>query len=249
MATRGRSPGVAGSVGERPAAGRPAHAARNGSGFELFGCRGCGSACIEVALEWVGVPCAYREIEDGAVGPVAESLRALNPLLQVPTLRFPDGSVMTESAAIIVALDEAYPESGLLPRVGDPARRTALRWIAYIAANVYAAVGIADFPERWVRSASAREELDAGSRTRLEQYWQVMEAAIVPAPFLAGARISLLDVYAATVSWWRPGRKWLAGHCPRLCAVFAQVDADARVAPVWARNFRARGSSAATSQP
>jgi GST-like protein len=203
-------------------------------GFELFGCRGCGSAAIEVALAWIGASFVYHDSETSHG---QEALRLLNPLVQVPTLRFQDGTVMTESAAIIIALDELIPAAGLLPPAGTAARRTALRWLCFVATNVYAAIGVGDYPERWVDGESARAELDRGSRARLQTYWQILENAFAPEPFLTGTTMTMLDVYVATVSWWRPGRKWLAAHCPRLTEAFQHIDGDARVAPVWARNF------------
>ena len=204
--------------------------------FELFGCRGCGSAAVEVALEWIAAPYVYRDAGEGAV--VLDALRSLNPLLQMPTLRFPDGTVMTESLAIVLALDEVAPDAQLLPSAGTRERRIALRWMTFVATNIYAAIGVGDYPDRWVESGAARAELDVGTRKRLYMYWEILEQALVPAPFLGGATMTMLDVYVATVSWWRPGRAWLARHCPRIAAACTRIDADPRVAPVWERNFK-----------
>jgi GST-like protein len=50
-----------------------------------------------------------------------EELSRVNPLVQIPALVLPDGSVLTESAAILIHLGLTHPESGLLP--ADPAAR------------------------------------------------------------------------------------------------------------------------------
>ncbi|MFH7468113.1 glutathione S-transferase family protein, partial [Pseudomonas syringae group genomosp. 7] len=77
------------------------------------------------------------------------ALRRVNPLLQVPTLVLTDGSVLTESAAILIHLGLEHPESGLLP--GNPALRAlAFRALVYITANCYAPLGIIDYPQRWL---------------------------------------------------------------------------------------------------
>jgi GST-like protein len=39
------------------------------------------------------------------------------------------------------------------------------------------------------------------------------------------------------MSRWRPRRAWFAERCPKLHAVALRVDADPRVAEVWARNY------------
>lgn len=205
---------------------------------ELFGCRGCGSAAIEALLEWSGVPYTSREV-DPQDGASLEMLRAVNPLGQVPALRFADGTVVAESAAIMVTLAEQHPAARMLP-AGGPARVQALRWIAYLAGNVYPAIGIEDFPERWVDAPEAQAALKAGSRARLEHYWSVMEHALVPAPYLVGHEMSALDVYAAMMSHWYPGSRWIDAHCPRLAAAIALTERQPFVKRAWERNFGGR---------
>ncbi|MEX6506795.1 maleylacetoacetate isomerase [Jiella sp. M17.18] len=54
--------------------------------------------------------------------------RALNPQGLVPALELDDGTVLTQSLAIIEWLDETHPEPPLLP--ADPARRALVRAFA-----------------------------------------------------------------------------------------------------------------------
>lgn len=208
------------------------------SAVELYGCRGCGSAAIEALLEWAGIEFVYREVESWEPGPAIDALKRVNPLAQVPTLKLADGTIMTESAAMIVALAESHPDLGLLPPIGDARRGAALRWIAFIAGNMYPAISIGDFPERWVKSDSARAELKDGSVDRLKAYWTILEQSLSPGPYLLGEEISALDVYAATLSRWRPGRAWIDAHCPQVAAAIALTERDPIVARVWARNFK-----------
>ena len=106
--------------------------------YTLFGSKASGSASVECALEMTGVP--YRIVEaasweDNAA--LAELARA-NPLKQIPTLVLPDGTVLTESAAILMHLGFAFPSAGLLSSVptdrdlalragSSTSRRTATR--------------------------------------------------------------------------------------------------------------------------
>ena len=97
------------------------------SAIELYGCRGCGSAVIEAMLERASVEFVYHEIEPWKPGPATDALKGINPLAQVPTLKLADGAAMTESAAMIVALDDAYPTARILPPAGDPRRAKSSR--------------------------------------------------------------------------------------------------------------------------
>lgn len=209
--------------------------------LELYGCRGCGSAVIEVLLERAGVECSYHEVAPWKPGPatdVLKALQAINPLAQVPTLVLGDGTVMTESAAMIVALDEAHPAARMLPPPGDAQRPTALRWIVFIAGNMYPAISVRDFPERWVKSDTACAELKDGAVDRLKVYWTMLENAFVSAPFLLGKEMTALDLYAAMLARWSPGRAWIDQHCPRVAAAIALAEQEPIVARVWARNFK-----------
>ena len=208
------------------------------STIELYGCRGCGSAVVEALLERAGVQFAYHEVKPSKPGLAIDALKAVNPLAQLPTLKLADGTGMTESAAIIVMLADSYPAARILPAVGDPRRALALRWIVFIAGNMYPAISVVDFPERWVKSEAARAELKDGAVERLKVYWTLLEQALKPAPYLLGREMTALDMYAAMLSRWEPGRAWVDEHCPRVAAALALAEQDPIVARVWERNFK-----------
>src|SRR3954463_5442596 len=108
----------------------------------LYGAKGSGAAGVEAALRLAGQPFKWVEAASWQQTPALQRLKAVNPLAQVPTLELEDGTIMTESAAILIWLGQHYPHSGLLPR--EPVQ--AIRGLVYIAANCYAAIGIIDFP-------------------------------------------------------------------------------------------------------
>jgi len=208
------------------------------SAVELYGARGWGSAVIEALLERAGVEFVYREVDPSKPGPALDALKVANPLAQLPTLRLVDGTVLTESAAMIVALDELFPAARILPRASDPKRPVALRWVVFIAGNMYPAISVGDYPERWVTSKDAQAELKNGAVERLKVYWAILEQALTPSPYLLGSEMTALDIYAAMLSRWRPGRAWVGEHCPRVTAAITLTEQDPIVARVWARNFK-----------
>ena len=100
---------------------------------------------MEAALRIAGAPYRVVDAASWQPGPGLDELRTVNPLAQVPTLVLPEGTVMSESAAILAVLGLRYPDSGLLP--ADPAvRARSLRGLVYIAANCYACIGVIDVP-------------------------------------------------------------------------------------------------------
>ncbi len=203
--------------------------------MELHGCKGCGSAVVEALLELAGASYT-RSLFEWDDREAWDRLRAINPLAQVPTLVLDDGTVLTESAGIALWIADRYPEARLLPKAAG-ARALAYRWIVSFATNIYGPIIVGDFPERWVDGEAAHASLKAHALQRLKDAWLAFEERVEPSPYLLGASIGALDVYAAMISRWRPGRAWLAEHCPKAIAAVEAAERHPVVAPVWARNF------------
>ena len=81
----------------------------------LYGSKGSGSAAIEAALGLARVPCRVVETATWERNAAYDDLLKVNPLGQVPTLVLPDGTAVSESAAILIHLGLAHPASGLIP--------------------------------------------------------------------------------------------------------------------------------------
>ena len=98
--------------------------------YQLFGRKGWGSALTELQLAWYGLPYRMEEVGDLFASEEArQALAKINPVAQLPTLVLPDGTVMTESAAITLYLAEATGSAELVPPPGDPTRPAFLRWL------------------------------------------------------------------------------------------------------------------------
>ena len=204
----------------------------------LYGSKGSGSASIEAALAIAGV--GYEHV-DGAEWNRTEGyeqLKRINPLAQLPTLVLEDGTVLTESAAILIHLGLVLPESGLL--AADPSRRAQqIRGLVYIVANCYAGIGILDYPERWYPDPddAVRKAMERRGRARLHELWDLFVDQFPATPWLSGDRLGALDILAATVSMWSGSRKHLAASRPAFSALLARIEADPRIAPVWAKHW------------
>jgi GST-like protein len=207
--------------------------------YILIGAPGWGSAIAEALLELSGLPYQVEDID--TTKPPAESKRlvAVNPLAQVPALLLPDGTVMTESAAIALHVADRVPAAGLVPPPGDAARDAFLRWLVLIVANVYPMYTVGDDPSRWVSTEAAQKELRASTDAYREKSWRIVEAAIAPQPWLLGTRFSALDVYVKVMTHWRPRRDWFKANCPKLTSVALAADKEPRLAKVWQRHFPA----------
>ncbi|MGH6624478.1 MAG: glutathione S-transferase family protein, partial [Burkholderiaceae bacterium] len=174
-------------------------------------------------------------------GPSLRALERINPLKQIPTLQLPDGSVLTESAAILIHLGTAHPASKLLPRTLSK-RAQEIRGLVYVAANCYAAIGVYDYPERWLPDANEADKarVRAGARRRLHWYWEVFADQYAGDAFLVDDRLSALNVLSAIVSRWCGARAHLLEARPTFHAALTRIDAHPAVAPVLARHWSAK---------
>ena len=84
-------------------------------GYILYGDRRSGSAMVELALAEIGAEAELRPVPVEQDAQLAAEYRRINPMGRVPTLILPDGTVVTESTAILLTLEARHPEAGLLP--------------------------------------------------------------------------------------------------------------------------------------
>ena len=63
-------------------------------------------------------------------------ISSIAPQRKVPALLTPQGETLTESAAILLTLDDRHPEAALLPPPGTADRAQALRWLLFISSEV-----------------------------------------------------------------------------------------------------------------
>lgn len=204
----------------------------------LYGSQGSGSAAIEAALALARVPFRLVETASWDVNAAYDDLLRANPLGQVPTLVLPDGTVVSESAAILIHVGLAHPESGLLP-AAPPARARALRGLVFVAANCYAAIGVIDYPERWTLpadDAAVSERVRAGARARLHACWSAF-ADVFGEEFASREAPGALELFATIVSKWSGARKHLADHRSAFHAALLRVEAHPVVAKVLARHW------------
>ena len=207
--------------------------------YTLFGFKGSGSASVECALATAGAPYRIVEAASWENNAALEDLARVNPLKQIPTLLLPDGTVLTESAAILMHLGFAFPNAGLLGE--DPsARDLALRGLVYIAANCYSCITVIDYPERFTTMTddAARQAVRAGATERLHRHWDIFADLhpVADGRFIGGDRPGALDLMAAVVSKWSGTRQHVKTARPAFSALLQRIEAHPAVAPIWERH-------------
>lgn len=207
--------------------------------YTLYARPGWGSVIVEAQLAWYGLPYRIEEVGDLFAEPAArDRLAPLNPLAQVPTLILPDGTLMTESAAITLHLADLTGKTDLVPAPDEAGRGNFLRWLVFLVANIYPTFTYVDDPARFVAVEAAQLPFHDTVEAYKQRLWgQVEAAAAESGPWFLGVRFSALDIYIGAMTHWRPRRAWFAEYRPRLSAIALKADAVPQLAAVWRRNW------------
>jgi len=210
--------------------------------YILYGFKGSGSASVECALEMSGAPYRIVETASWENNDALAELERVNPLKQIPTLQLPDGTILSESAAILMHLGLTFAASGLLSEL-PVERDLALRGLVYVAANCYSCITILDYPERFTRATddASIAAVRAGTRERLHHHWDIF-ADLYPVAderFIAGVQPGALDLFAAVVSRWGGARQHAKAARPAFAALLERIDTHPAVAHVFARHWPA----------
>ena len=205
--------------------------------YLIYGARGTGSFMVEAACAELGVDYEVRDLDARNDEHRGEAYASMNPQRKMPTLEI-DGEVITESAAILLALDERHPKGGLLPPVGSVQRAQAIRLMIVGVAELYPIVEILDYPARFAGADQADDV-----RQRARQIWQsrlkTYAGSIAGAPYAFAGGFSLVDLYMAIFCRWdldMPGRESL----PKLEALMEAVRARPGAGRAWERHWGAK---------
>jgi GST-like protein len=202
----------------------------------LLGCKGCGNVIVEAAFGVAGIPIDCEEVDYSDDSPTRARLLQVNPLGQVPALVLPDGTVMTESLAMLHYIDDIAPKAGLIPPKGDPLRASFYRWATFLIAAVYPTYTYGDDPKKWVADEAASKLLRESTDKHRQALWKQLEGE-ARGPWFLGERFSALDLYIAAMTRWRPGVLWFAKNTPKVVEIAKRAAALPAVAPVLAKNF------------
>ena len=125
--------------------------------YTLYARNGAGSLAVEALLAACGADYKVIVLNRKPDGSFEDFFLAINPKAEVPTLVLPDGSVMTESAAMMIHICEQHPAAGLAPAPGAPGRAQFLRWQVYLAAALYGSDLRLFYQHRYTTDAAGAE--------------------------------------------------------------------------------------------
>jgi glutathione S-transferase len=190
----------------------------------LYFSPGAASLCVHWMLIEIGQPHELRRIDLAAGEQRSADYLKLNPAGVVPTLVL-DGEPFNESGALVLMLAERYPEAGLMPPAGTPARQRAYQWLVLMANGLQPPFRTWFYPHEPAGDA-ARDAAKAAAGQRIETFFDRVDAHLAAhGPYLLGERVSAPDFFLAMLCRWsrnmpKPATEWpaLRGFIDRMRA-------------------------------
>ncbi|MFZ0007785.1 MAG: glutathione S-transferase family protein [Steroidobacteraceae bacterium] len=184
-----------------------------GGTYKLYGRVNAGSLAPQIVLEETGAP--YEIVWVPKTPADLEALRRIHPSGKVPLLVLPDGTVVAESAAILIHLTNLHPQAGLAPPAGSSAHARFLQWMVFLSANVYEAALRYFYCERYCTDAAAAPEVKAQALADYAGHLERIHGEL--SPYVLGDQLSAADPYLHMLAGWYPEEvRPLASRVPKL---------------------------------
>lgn len=165
--------------------------------MELFFSPMACSLATRIALYEAGADARFTHVDSRTKRTAqGDDFWAITPMGQVPALRTDDGLLLTENAAVLQHVGEAFPAARLLP--DDNAGRAQLRqWLGFIGTELHKAVFVP------LLDTKAAPEVKAYARDKANLRLGVLQAHLAQHEHLLG-RFSAADAYLTAVLNWAP---------------------------------------------
>ena len=166
-----------------------------------------------------------------------EEYKAINPRGQVPVL-VDDGKVITQIVAIILYLDQKFPEAKFLPT--EPvARAKAIEVLAWMNNTVHPTFTHIFMPQKFSDQADVQAALKTFNTQVYRGLLSELESLVVnhlsPSGWLSGEVLGPLDAYSLTLTRWGSIAGIDPTTYPSLWAHVNRVANDVQVAQVIER--------------
>ena len=133
-----------------------------------------------------------------------DDYKAINPRGQVPVL-VDDGQVVTQILAIILYLDQKFPDAHFLP-MEALARAKAIETLAWMNNTVHPTFTHIFMPQKFSDQAEVQAALKVFNtqtyKGLLGELEQIVQRNLKTSEWLTGAHVGPVDVYALTLTRW-----------------------------------------------
>ena len=201
--------------------------------YKLYWAQGSGAMAPQALFEEIGAEYEKIVIDIEKEEHKSAAFLSVNPMGQIPALVLPDGTLMTETAAMLAHIVDRHPEAKLAPPAGGAESARFFRWLFFLSSSVYPTVLRFYYSERHSTDPSAAEGIKAAAQVDLDEQFKILEDALDPGPYLAGEAFSAADILLWMLIQWHPDPAGLFEEAPRVKQLAELVQARPAIARTW----------------
>lgn len=162
------------------------------------------SIAVAIALEEAGLPYEAVRIDFKTAEQTQPDYLAINSKGRVPALTLENGSVLTETGALLDYIADIAPDAGLIPE--DPQAAAHMRSaMYYLASTMHVAHAHKMRGTRWARNQSSFDDMAAMVPQTMAACAAYVEAEVLRGDFVLGNMFSIADPYLFIVCNWLKG--------------------------------------------
>lgn len=178
-----------------------------------------------IAVHWLGAPIEIEVLKRGEQN--EDAYLAINPKGQVPAVKFEDGDVLTEAAAILAWLGAEYGKDSY-------ARDTVLgrkeaEALSYLSSEVHAAYGAHFAPRKFADDKNTQEKVKAKTYEKLRGHYERMNETVEKGGGWYLGKRSFADAYLYAIERWIEGTPLKISDYPALQAHRRRMEEDEKV--------------------
>jgi glutathione S-transferase len=193
--------------------------------MKLYVMPGACSLASHIALIWAGAEFRLHVLSHEDAG--GDAYRKINPKAAVPALVLDDGTVITESLAILDYIADRFPDARLGADPSDKLGRAKLHErLAELVSDVHKAWGPVFVPERFVCEAGNQDDAKRAAFVQLDGQYGRLNGLMQDKTWSLFGRRTVADAYLYVMCSWKDKTPTLLAAFPALAAFKAQLDQD-----------------------
>jgi glutathione S-transferase len=201
--------------------------------MKLYYAKGTISIAVAIALHEAGLPFDPVKLDFASGEQTKPEYRRLNPKGRVPALVLDNGTILTETGALLDYIAALKPEAGLVPTAPDQAAH--MRSVMYyLASTMHIAHAHKMRGSRWATQQSSFEDMQAMVAKNMTDCATYVESDCLRGDYVLGNALSVADLYLFVVCNWLEGDGVIVSDFPRIEAFVKRLEARESVKAVRA---------------
>ncbi|MGJ8616837.1 MAG: glutathione S-transferase family protein [Sulfitobacter sp.] len=204
--------------------------------LRLYYAPGTISIAVAIALEEAGLPYEAIKVDFAAGAQTKPEYLAVNPKGRVPALVTQQGTVLTETGALLDYIAALAPSANLVPQDAETAAH--MRSVMYyLASTMHVAHAHKMRGSRWADQQSSFDDMKAKVPETVAACASYVEAECLRGDYATGDHISIADPYLFMVCSWMEGDGVPPAGFPKIDAFLNRMETRDSVKAVRAKGM------------